>query len=97
MREEWTERVRRRSRVAGPGSWAPVDTDSIDWQKEILWMTIKKRVVDVSDLARELEEAGAGDVWGEIEAMLEDGYLEEINGYLRVHPNFAENCYAHIS
>jgi hypothetical protein len=59
-------------------------------------MTIKKRVLDVSDLARELEEAGDDDVWEEIETLLEEGYLEEINGYLGVHPNFAEDCYAKI-
>jgi len=78
------------------GSWASDEYDSVSWQKEVLWAVVTEGVIGREELVERLEEGGAEDVDPVIEAMIESGLFEEINGYLRIHPNFAENCYAII-
>ena len=69
---------------------------SVNWQKEILWAVVTEGIVERETLTERLEEEGAGNVELEIEGMIANGFLEDINGFLRIHPDFAENCYAVI-
>ena len=87
---------RRRPKNPKGASWHSVDLDTINWQKELLWVVIKEGVVDIDELIEQFESMGAEDVEMEIGAMIGLGFLEEINGFIRVHPNFSENCYAII-
>jgi hypothetical protein len=66
------------------------------WQKEILWAVVTEGVTERARLEERFQDMGAEEIDRDIDDMVERGYLEEIGGYLRVHPEFAENCYAMI-
>lgn len=87
--------LRKRDLSVRP-SWEGMGPDYMGWQKEILWMVVTEGVTDRAELVERLEEMGARNVDVVIEGMIGNGLIEDINGYLRIHPNFAENCYAII-
>ncbi len=88
-------RPRRRGPPRSP-FWKGSDHESINLQKEILWIAVTEAVVHRDDLIERFDDHGDVEVDVVIEAMVSNGLLEEINDYLRVHQNFAENCYAII-
>jgi hypothetical protein len=87
---------RRRPKNPKPAFWGSVDLDTVNWQKELLWVVITEGVVETDELIQRFEDMGAEDVELEIGSMIGRGFFEEFNGYLRLHPDFSENCYAII-
>ena len=76
--------------------WAGFEGESISLQKEILWMVVTEGVTSRGQL---LELYGGDtdvDVDLIIKGMIFNGFFEDINGYLRIHPDFSKNCYAII-
>ena len=65
-------------------------------QKEILWLVVTEGVVAREDLMACFSWTGEMDLDLLIEGMAGNGLIEEVNGYLRIHPDFAKNCYAVI-
>ena len=88
-------RPRRRGPPRSP-FWNGNDQETLNLQKEILWTAVTEAVVHRDDLMERFDNYGDVEVEVVIEAMVSKGLLEEINDYLRVHQNFAENCYAII-
>jgi hypothetical protein len=91
-----TDPMRRRPRHPrlGPGNSGDRRADT--WQKDILWTVITEGVVDRFDLLARAGGREAAYVDGVIEGMLAKGFIEAVEGFLRLHPDFSENCYAVI-
>ena len=78
---------------AGRDFWTDVDFEILDLQKELFWTVVIEKVVYRWALAEVFKEESVLDVDLIIEGMIGNGYFEECNGLMRVHPNFGENSY----
>jgi hypothetical protein len=96
LREFNTRMARRWGGPTKGDSLAREDLEETNWQKEILWTVVTEGLIEKNTLIGKFEERGAENAYMAVEGMIANGFLEDINSYIRVHPNFAENCYAVI-
>ena len=88
-------KVRRRRSPPRP-RWEENAFESMNLQKEILWLVVTEGVVAREDLLACFSWTGEMDLDLLIEGMVGNGLFEEVGGYLRIHPEFAKNCYTVI-